>query len=80
MIVKINQIKIKLEKINYKLSNEFPNTFVKIFISKDKNITYEIFFNDNKKKNINKFNILDGGTKDRIKRKTIKLLSYYNII
>lgn len=67
----INKIKINtLKKINIKLSNEFPDIELKIF--KVNNYIQIEIFNSNTKEN--KFNIIDGGRKNRIIRKLKYLL------
>ncbi len=69
-----------ITKINDKISSEFPNIKI-VYISKFNSKTkFEIFYNNTKNnKQINKFNILDGGTKDRIIRKIKYYLYISNI-
>lgn len=63
--------KINLNKINYKLTEEFPNT--KIIINNIKLNYLEIYYNNSKTNKKNNFYTLDGGTKDRIFRR-VKIL------
>ncbi len=71
--VKINKINV----IKNKLTNEYP--YINVIVIKSNNKTYlELCYNPTKNtKNINKFNSLDGGIKDRIVRKTKNLLKQY---
>jgi hypothetical protein len=65
--------KININKINKKISSEFPNT--KIIICDNRVGSFEIYYNNSKSIKKNNFNILDGGTKDRIIRRVKLLLS-----
>lgn len=69
----MNKINIDINKINKKLSSEFPNT--KIIIIDVKINKLEIFYNKSRNNNKNNFYQLDGGTKDRIIRRVKILLS-----
>ena len=69
----MNKINININKINTKLLSEFPNT--KILISDIRINCFEIYYNNSKNIKKNNFNILDGGTKDRIIRRVKLLLS-----
>jgi hypothetical protein len=73
---------VKTNKINViknKLTNEYP--YINVIVIKSNNKTYlELCYNPTKNiQNINKFNSLDGGIKDRIVRKTKNLLKQYKL-
>lgn len=71
MSIKKNLYKINLNKINFILSSEFPNT--KIIMVDNKLNFFEIYYNNSKTNKKNNFYSLDGGTKDRIIRR-VKIL------
>lgn len=70
-----------INELNNELSQEFPDIKLKIIKIIDKlYIIFEIFHNTNKSnKNINKFEIIDGGRKNRIIRKLKSLINFRNI-
>ena len=69
-----------LNELNNELSQEFPDIKLKIRKIIDKvYIIFEIFHNTNKSNNINKFEIIDGGKKNRIIRKLKSLINFRNI-
>jgi hypothetical protein len=68
-----------INKISNELKLEFPNISLEIKKKIKSNIIFEIYFLTNKN-NINKFDIIDGGRKDRIIRKTRNLLKLSNIL
>ena len=70
-----------INKISNELKLEFPNISLKIKKKIKSNIIFEIHYlpNTNNTNNINKFDIIDGGRKDRIIRKTRNLLKFENI-
>lgn len=82
----MNTIKKKffiINEINKKLSLEFPNILLRIKNMFSSNIIIEIYYIPTKQSlynNTNKFNIIDGGRKDRIIRKTKILFKLKNII
>jgi hypothetical protein len=78
MNLKKKSNKINLNKINVKLSGEFPNT--KIIQSNIKSDYFEIYYNNSKTNKKNNFKILDGGTKDRILRRVKILLKNQGFI
>ena len=71
-----------INKISDELKLEFPNISLKIKKKIKSNIIFEIHYlpNTNNTNNINKFDIIDGGRKDRIIRKTRNLLKFENIV
>lgn len=71
-----------INKISDELKLEFPNISLKIKKKIKSNIIFEIHYlpNTNNTNNINKFDIIDGGRKDRIIRKTRNLLKLENIV
>lgn len=75
-------IKKKINLINMlsnKLLVEFPNITLKTKKITKTNIIFEIFYNTTKTDTkINKFNIIDGGRKNRIITKLRYLLKEYN--
>lgn len=81
-----NRKKIYLiKKISDELKLEFPNISLKIKKKKSSYIIFVIYYlpntnNTTNTNNINKFNIIDGGRKDRIIRKTRNLLKLENIV
>ncbi len=69
-----------INKLNAKLSNEFPEIRLKIIKIVKLNIIFEIFHNISKlNSEINKFNMIDGGKKNRIIRKLKFLLNSMDI-
>jgi len=72
--------KIFINKLNDKLSKEFPEIQLKITKILKTYIIFEIFYNTTKSDSeTNKFNIIDGGRKNRIIRKLKSLLNLINI-
>ena len=68
-----------IKELNTKISQEFPNIILKIKKITKTNIIFEIFYNITKSDNkINKFEIIDGGRKNRIIRKIKNLLKLNN--
>ena len=66
-----------INKISNELEIQFPNIILKINNIFQSNIIFEIYYKSNLS-NVNKFNIIDGGKKDRIIRKTKNLLKSKN--
>jgi len=80
-MISIKKIINKINTINTKLSEEFPNLTLKYANSINNKIKMCLFYNQNKISNItNNFEMLDGGIKDRIIRKTKYLLNNQKII
>ena len=71
-----------INKISDELKLEFPNISLEIKKKIKSNIIFGIHYlpNTNNTNNINKFDIIDGGRKDRIIRKTRNLLKFENIV
>lgn len=77
----MTSVKKIIKKINTKLSEEYPNVILLYVGKADDKIKTSLFYNSNKISNIsNNFEMLDGGMKERIIRKTKYLLSEHNII
>lgn len=72
-----NKIK-KLNVIKKKLCEEFPYIDLIITQQKDK-IKLELYYCSLKNSTTNKFNMLDGGIKDRVIRKTKNLIKQYGL-
>lgn len=68
-----------INKMSDKLKLEFPNISLKIKKKNSSYIIFEIYYLPNTN-NTNKFDIIDGGRKDRIIRKTRNLLKSTNIV
>ena len=81
-MIQNNKNKINLSKINFVLSKEFPKT--KLILANTDFSKLEIYYNSNNNlinnNSNNNFNKLDGGTKDRIIRKTKILLLKEGIV
>jgi len=71
-----------INKISNELMTEFPNISLKIKKKDSSYIIFEIYYlpNTTNTNNINKFDIIDGGRKDRIIRKTRNLLKLKNVV